>query len=70
MFFQNLCKNLISQCLISEHLETDIKVSSTVTFNVNISVLKSLFIGSDIKYLRTILISHIKQYLGFGDILL
>ena len=30
---------------------------------------KSLFIGSGLKYLKTVSISHAKQYFGFGGLL-
>ena len=60
----------MSKCLISEHLEADVKASSTVNFNVNNFVLTSLSIGSDFKFLRTVSTSHTKQYLGFGGLLL
>ena len=36
---------------LSEHLEADVNSSSIASFNVNTFVPKSLFIGSDLKYL-------------------
>ena len=53
----------------SEHLEADVKTSSIVNFNVNIFVLKHLFIRSDLKYFSLVSTSHTKQYLGFGGLL-
>ena len=53
----------------SEHLEADVKTSSIVNFNVNIFVLKHLFIRSDLKYFSLVSTYHTKQYLGFGGLL-
>ena len=48
----------------SEHLEADVKTSSIVNFNVNIFVLKHVFIRSDLKYFSLVSTSHTKQYLA------
>ena len=39
---------------MSEHLEADIKASNIVNLSVKIFVLKSLFDGYDLKYLKTV----------------
>ena len=54
----------------TEHLKAEVKAGSIIDFNANIFVLKLLFIGNYLKYLRTVSIFHKKQYLGLRDLLL